>query len=215
MPISKQLLETLSSEFAEVINDVDETIGENNDYGAGIGPHDENDQIGALTDVVKRKGSFPGSLYSVKADHSKTTYPGGQSADLVIDSDGTTIFCEAKLFRFQYAKGGPSPQAFSKVFNPYQDHSPRSFIHDVTKLADSEVATEKGFIGIYYRPVSGAGTEITGKEIAEKFASDVDKWTGHSVEVVSVDQFDGLQHEVHSRGAVLTWILDDETQQWF
>lgn len=215
MDSAESTLQTLSNQFAENIHDVDETIGENNDYGAGIGPHDEDDQIDALVKAVKQNGSFPGSLFTVKSNPSQTKYPGGQSADLAIETDETTIFCEAKLFRFQYANGRPSPQAFGKVFNPYQDRGPRSFIQDVAKLASSDVDTHKSFLGLYYRPTSGAGTEITGTEIAEKFASDVDQWTDHSIDVVSVTQFEGLQHDVHSRGAILSWILDSQPQQWF
>jgi hypothetical protein len=215
MGSAESTLQTLSNQFVKNIHEVDDTIGENNDYGAGIGPHDEDDQIDSLVEAVKQDRTFPGSLFTVKSNPSQTEYPGGQSADLVIETDETTIFCEAKLFRFQYANGRPSPQAFSKVFNPYQDHSPRSFIHDVEKLASSEVATHKGFIGLYYRPVSGAGTEITGEEVAEKFASDVVQWTDHSIGVVSVSQFEELQHDVHSRGAILSWLLDSQPQQWF
>lgn len=40
----------LVESFANVINDVDESIGENRDYGAGIGPHDEDDQVDALVE---------------------------------------------------------------------------------------------------------------------------------------------------------------------
>lgn len=215
MSSPKTLLQTLTEQFAEAINDVDRTIGESEDYGAGIGPHDEDDQFDALVSAVRDRGSYSGSLHTMKNAPSKTQYPGGQSADLVIEGRDTTLFCEAKLFRFKYANGRPSPQAFSKVFNPYQDHSPRSFIHDIAKLADSAVDTHKGFVGIYYRPVSGAGTDITGEEIAEKFATDVNQWTDHSIKGVSVVQFDDLQHDVHSRGAILTWLLDDQPHQWF
>ena len=170
MSSTASLLQRLSDQFANVIAEVDRTIGENRNYGAGIGPHDEDDQIDALVSAVQQHGSFPGRLFTVKNHPSKTRYPGGQAADLVIEADETTVFAEVKLFRFQRANGNPSVEGFSKVFNPYQDHSPRSFIHDVDKLADSELATQKGFIGIYYRPNSGAGTEITGSEIAERFA---------------------------------------------
>jgi hypothetical protein len=209
------LLKSLTSGCAEVISEVGRTVGENKDYGPGIGPHDEDDQVDALVDAVTADGSFPGSCYTVKDTPSKTHYPGGQAADLVLEADGTSIFCEAKLFRFQRANGNPSPEAYAKVFSPYQDHSPRSFIHDITKLADSELDTHKAFLGIYYQPVSGAGTDISGEAIAEKFTIDVDQWTNHSIEIVSVAPFDGLQHDVYQRGAILTWLLDEQPRQWF
>jgi hypothetical protein len=208
-------LNGLAESFTNVIHRVDETIGENRSYGAGIGPHDEDDQIDALVTEVQSQNIFDGSIYTAKSDHSGVKYPGGRSADLVIETADKTVYCEAKLLRFQKANGNPSSQGFSKVFNPFQDRNPRSFLHDVIKLADSDIRATKAFLGIYYRPVNGAGMEITSKEIAEKFAAEVDKWTDHTINIGTIARFSGLRHDVHQRGAVITWRLADQPVQYF
>ena len=110
-----------------------------------------------------------------------------------------------KLLRFQKANGNPSFYGYSKVFSPYQDNSPRSFIHDVVKLAEADVRATKTLLGIYYQPPKGAGATIQGEDIAEKFVSDTDRWTDYSISVDAVVPFSDLQHEVYSRGAILTW----------
>lgn len=203
----------LADLFADVIHDVDESIGENRTYGAGIGPHDEDDQVDALVQSIQN--GFDASIATAKSDPGVVSYPGGQSADIVIDSGDRTEFCEAKLLRFQKANGNPSPQGYSKVFSPYQDHSPRSFVHDVAKLVEADIRAAKTLLGIYYRPVNGAGVDITGPDIAQKFASDATQWTNHSVSVDTVAPFSGLQHEVHRRGAVIAWFLEDQPKKYF
>ncbi|WP_135363858.1 hypothetical protein [Halosimplex halophilum] len=201
--------------FVDVIDEVDKEIGENRTYGAGIGPHDEDDQIDALVTKVREQELFDGRISTAKSDSSEVRYPSGRSADLVIERDGEKEYCEAKLFRFQKANENPSSRGFSKVFNPYQDRNPRSFIHDVTKLAESDIRVTKTFLAPYYRPVNGAGTEIASREIAEKFANEVECWTEHKISIDAVAHFSGLQHDVHQRGAILVWNLEDQPDQWF
>lgn len=205
----------LAELFADAIPDVDRNIGENRDYGAGVGPHDEDDQVDALVTEVRQRGHLPGSVSTAKSHPSAVRYPDGRSADLVIETSGLTEYCEAKLFRFLKANGDPSPQGYSKVFSPYQDHSPRSFIQDVDKLASADVRAAKTLLGIYYRPVKGAGSQITGQDIADKFASDVGRWTDYEITVDTVAPFVGLQHDVHRQGAVLAWKLDDQPERFF
>ena len=133
----------LAKAFAEVIDSVDQSIGENRTYGEGIGPHDEDDQIDALVEAVREHGLFSGSIATAKSDSGAVRYPNGQSADLVLNTSDTTEYCEAKLLRFQKANEQPSSRGFSKVFNPFQDRNPRSFIHDVPKLAEADVVRPK------------------------------------------------------------------------
>ncbi|RDZ65345.1 hypothetical protein C5B90_02980 [Haloferax sp. Atlit-12N] len=208
MSSTRSLVGQLADSFVDVIQKVDAEIGENRTYGPGIGPHDEDDQIDSLVQAVTQRDLFDGLISTAKSDVSTVRYPGGQAADLYLEADEKSEYCEAKLFRFQKANGNPYAREFSKVFNPFQDRNPRSFIHDVNKLAAAEIQSTKSFLGMYYRPVEGAGTEITGEEIADKFAADVTHWTDHSIEVDNVVPFSGLQHEVHHRGAVLTWTLE-------
>lgn len=205
----------LVNSFADIIEEVDRSIGENKDYGSGIGPHDEDDQVNSLVEKVREKSDLPGDVATAKSNSATVRYPGGQSADLVLETPKLTEYCEAKLFRFMKANGNPSPQGFSKVFSPYQDHSPRSFIHDVEKLARTEIRAAKTLLGLYYRPVEGAGSQITGRDIAKKFASDVDRWTVHEISVDEVATFSGLQHDVFKRGAMLAWKLDDQPERYF
>lgn len=126
-----------------------------------------------------------------------------------------TTYVEAKLFRFQKGNGDPSEYGFARVFSPFQNRAGQSFLHDVNELAESEVRARRALLGIYYRPVQGAGTDVTGEQMAEKFAAEVDYWTDHSVVVDTVAPFSGLQHEVFERGAILTWQLDTQPQSFF
>ena len=180
MPTTSQLARS----FSGVIDRVDSAIGENRDYGSGIGPHDEDDQVDALVEEVRNRSSLPGDVATTKSDSAAVRYPNGHSADLVIETPERTEYCEAKLFRFLKANGIPSPRGLSKVFSPHQDHSPWSLIHDVEKLATAEIRAAKTLLGIYHRPVEGAGSEITGQQIGEKFATDVGMWADHECHVV-------------------------------
>ena len=210
---------TVVGDFAEVLADevptVDEQIGENRDYGEGIGPHDEDDQVDALVQQAKKSSQFGYKVYTVSNDSEKVQYPGGREADIVIQADDETVYFEAKLFRFQKANSNPSKNGFAKVFSPYQDSAGQSFIHDVKKIAESDVRATRALLGIYYRPVEGAGTEITSEQMAEKFASDVDHWTDYSLTVDTVATFSDLQHPVHARGGILAWRLDSQPEKFF
>jgi hypothetical protein len=205
----------LAQSFTNVIHEVDRTIGENRTYGAGIGPHDEDDQVDALVKAVRNQGLFDETIHTVKGNAAAVQYPGGQAADLVVEDNSDTEYCEVKLLRMQKANEQPSSRGYSKIFNPFQDRNPRSFIHDVSKLAESDVRAQKTFLGIYYRPVNGAGTQIAGEEMAQKFATDVEQWTDHSIDVDTVARFSGLQHEVHQRGAIIVWELSTQPEQYF
>lgn len=215
MTETETLTGTLASSFTDVIHNVDRSIGENRDYGSGVGPHDEDDQVNALVEEARQQEKLPGDVFTAVSDPSVVTYPSGQSADVVIETDDLTEYCEAKLFRFQKANANPSPRGYSKVFSPYQDQSPRSFIHDVDKLAGAKVRAAKALLGIYYRPVDDAGSQITGQAIAEKFAADVRQWTDHDITIDVVAPFDGLQHDVFQRGAILVWRLADQPERFF
>ena len=63
--------------------------------------------------------------------------------------------------------------------------------------------------------MNGAGTEITSDQIAKKFAEEVAQWTDYTLDIDTVARFDGLQHPVHTRGAIIVWTLDDQPKQYF
>ena len=119
MSPSRSLVGKLAESFGEVIQVVDAEIGENRTYGEGIGPHDEDDQIDVLVRAVRDRDLFDGVIATAKGDAAGVRYPGGQPADLYLETDGKSEYCEAKLFRFQKANGNPYAQEFSKVFTPY------------------------------------------------------------------------------------------------
>lgn len=194
---------------------VDAQIGENEDYGEGLGPHDEDDQIYELVQQAKESGRLSYDVSTVKKNSRAVQYPGGREADIIIHDDDETVYFEAKLFRFQKGNSRPSKRGFAKVFSPFQDRAGQSFIHDVNKIAESDVRATRALLGIYYRPVDGAGTDITSKQMAEKFASEVDYWTDYSITTDTVATFSGLQHPVHSRGGILTWKLDAQPETFF
>lgn len=128
MSYSQSLVGKLAERFIKMIHEVDQEIGENRTYGAGIGPHDEDDQIDALVEAVRQRGLFDGQIATAKGDASEVRYPGGQSADIYLEADGQGELFEVKLFRFQKASGNPYAREFSKVFNPFQDRNPQSFV---------------------------------------------------------------------------------------
>jgi len=200
------LVGRVAADMAEVAPVVDDEIGENKSYGTGLGPYGEDKQIDALVTTARDRGMLDGidEVATVASSPDAVSYPDGRQADLRLRDGNRTEFCEAKLFRFQRSTGDVSPEAFGKVFNPY---NPRSFLTDVGKLVDSDVDAEKSFLGIFYRPVTGPGREITADEIAESFDYLTGLWTDYTLDVDVVAPFDGLQHETHQRGAVLTWSL--------
>jgi len=101
----------LAVALSDVIHTVDEQIGENRNYGEGIGPHDEDDQIDALVSEASRQNLLESDVYTVASDPSEMRYPGGQSADINIDRDQQTMDGGAKLFRIQEADGHPHDRA--------------------------------------------------------------------------------------------------------
>lgn len=106
------------------------------------------------------------------------------------------------------------PRGYSKVFSLYQDRNPRSFIHDVDKLATADVRAAKTLFGIYYQPVDGAGVDIDWNATAAAFTDATERWTAHNVAVEAVVPFSGLQHKVHRRGAMLVWRLAEQPEQY-
>ena len=110
-----EVRDTIVGDFAEALAAevpiVDQQIGENRDYGEGIGPHDEDDQVNALVQQAKESGQFDYEVYTVNSDSEKVQYPAGREADVVIQSDSETVYIEAKLFRFQKANSNPSRTA--------------------------------------------------------------------------------------------------------
>lgn len=215
MESTDSAIEQFTKSLAKGAPVVDQEIGEKNDYGKGIGPHDEDDQIDALVQHAKKNGRIEYEAYTVNSEPKEVQYPDGKRADIALRRGDETVYFEAKLFRFQKANSRPSKRGFAKVFSPFQDRAGQSFIHDVNKIAESEIRATRALLGIYYRPADGAGTDVTSEQIAAKFATEVDYWSDYSITVDTVATFTDLQHEVHTRGGILTWRLDTQPEEFF
>lgn len=149
MSREQTLVGNFAKALASEVPTVDEQIGENRDYGEGVGPHDEDDQVDALVQQAKQSGQFDCEVYTVNTDSEKVQYPSGREADIVIQADDETVYFEAKLFRFQKANSTPSKNGFAKVFSPYQDSAGQSFIHDVKKIAESDVRATRAHYWVF------------------------------------------------------------------
>jgi len=209
-----EYVQQLAESLANVAPTVDQQIGENRNYGEGLGPYDEDDQIEALVNQARENNLLEPNVYTVDSDASEVRYPSGKEADIVIQGQNETVYLEAKLFRFEKGNGDPSEYGFARVFNPFQDRAGQSFIHDVNKIAESEIRATKALLGIYYRPTDGPCSDVTSEQMAEKFAEEVNYWTDRSITANAVATFSELQHTVHSRGGILTWQLDNQPETW-
>lgn len=169
---------------------------------------------GARVDAVQETGAlgFLNNVATVSSTPSAVQYPDGRAADIVLEANGRTEYCEAKLLRFQRSTGDPSPEGFAKVFNPYQDGT---LVRDVVKLAEADIRAGKTFLGIFYRPVTGPGADITAEAMAAAFVDAVEQWMSRAVTTDAVAPFDDLQHDIHQRGAIIAWRLSDQPEQFF
>lgn len=194
---TQNTLAEVAEMFADTIGAVDQQIGERSSYGPGIGPHREPDQIAALVDSADFGGSPVSRL------QTEAPYPSrGEQCDLVASTDDARIPIEAKLLRFRYANGNDEPEGYAKVFSPFKPSG--SLVTDAKKLRSSGFGSAGGLLGIHY----SAGTDGTpgdAKELAKKVEQDVMFWYGFKPNVVAVEPFSGLQHEVHGDGAIITW----------
>lgn len=192
-------LETVARVFAETVPEVDETIGERRDYGAGIGPHREPDQLAALCETAEFDGTAVTQL------ETEVPYPEScEACDLVVSDGDGTYAVEAKLMRFRRANGDPEPEGYARAFSPVKPSG--SLISDARKLARSAFPGGNGLLSIFYD--SGTeGTPASAETLATKVEQDVAFWYDMEVQTVAIERFDGLQHSVHSSGTILTWTV--------
>jgi len=111
--VREQVLVSLAESFADLINEVDQRIAERRDYGPGIGPHREQNQLAAL---VERMETEHTPITQIKTE---LPYPGGgERCDLVVSTDDIRVPIEAKLLRFRRANGNDESEGYAKVFSP-------------------------------------------------------------------------------------------------
>lgn len=203
--VRERILTSLAESFAELIGEVDQQIDERRDYGLGIGPHREQDQLAALLERVETENTPITHL------ETEVPYPGrNDRCNLVVSTDTARIPIEAKLLRFRRANGTDEPEGYAKVFSPVKPSG--SLVMDTEDLRTSGFSSAGGLLGIHY----SAGTEDTPASptrFAEKVAQDVSFWYGFEITPVAIEPFDGLQHEVHDSGAIITWALPESAKQ--
>lgn len=144
-----------------------------------------------------------------------------------------TLSHERRRHHFAASRTGPriasAPRCFQaplSVLSAGRSHASRTPATTFTRYSSSSWFSQlvfrtstspgrKTFLWLYYRPIDGAGEEIMCREIAEKFAADVEHRTDRSISVDTIARFSELKHDVHHRGGVLTWSLDNRAQQFF
>jgi len=72
-----------------------------------------------------------------------------------------------------------------------------------------------GLLGMFYaratddpETVEALPERYTPENIAEKVVRDIDYWYEVEASVCRIVEFDGLQHDVHRQGAVVSWVVE-------
>jgi hypothetical protein len=111
--VREQVLVSLAESFADLINEVDQRIAERRDYGPGIGPHREQNQLAALVERMETEHT------PITQIETELPYPGGgKRCDLVVSTDDIRVPIEAKLLRFRRANGNDESEGYAKGFSP-------------------------------------------------------------------------------------------------
>ena len=195
-------LDELTADLANAIPVVDaETTGQ---YGAGLGSETEDRQLELLLDSLRDADD------RYEAIEREVAYPDGDGrCDLVLPT-GTAV--EAKLIRYWRANGDPEPTMYGHVFSPFHRNT---LLTDADRLHESAFGERNGLLGLFYaraeadpKTVASLSERYTAADIAEKVVRDVDYWYGVDATVCEIARFDGLQHAVHERGAVVSWVLE-------
>lgn len=192
------LLIQLADSFASVIPDVD-TGAEHDRWKSGIGPFEEENQIEMILEALE------GHPLREAIETEVSYLEGSRRCDLFLNHDGLQLPVEAKLLRFRYDNGNVDPNSFARIFTPFPEQSSSSLLTDTKKLYESEFGSNGGVLGLYYEKVDEEYGQMTAEAVAEKFCLDVDHWYDFQVETRNIAYFDGLQHPVHQRGAIITW----------
>lgn len=195
-------LRELTERLAEAVPDVDgETTGQ---YGDGLGSEDEERQLELLLDRLRELDA------RYQGIEREVAYPERSGkCDLVL-TDGTPV--EVKLIRYWRANGDPEPTMYGHVFSPFHRNT---LLTDARRLHASAFADRCGLLGLFYtradddsETVEALPERYTPEDIAEKVVRDIDYWYEVEASVCHIAKFDGLQHDVHGQGAVISWIVE-------
>ena len=201
MPESVSLAD-LTVDMADSVPVVDgRTTGQ---YGAGIGSESEERQLELILD----------QLCDTDARYEKidreVSYPNRSArCDLVLP---TGMPVEAKLIRYWRANGDPEPNMYTHVFSPFHQNT---LLTDARRLDGSAFGERSGLLGLFYaradddlETVEELPERYTAEDIAEKIVRDINYWYEAGASVCHIAKFDGLQHDVHGQGAVISWIVE-------
>lgn len=195
-------LAALTEDLAAAVPVVDgETTGQ---YGDGIGSEGEERQVELLLERLREADD------RYRAIEREVPYPDGSGRFDVLLPDGTPV--EAKLIRYWRANGDPEPTMYGRVFSPFHRNT---LLTDAARLRDSAFGGRSGLLGLFYarskddpERVESLPERYTPEDVAERVVHDADYWYGIGASVCAVARFDGLRHEVHGRGAVISWLIE-------
>lgn len=197
-------LRQLATDLAEVIPSVD--AGTEGQYGDGIGSESEERQVKLLLEALEASDT------TYRGVDREVPYPnsdGEERCDIRLP-DGIPV--EAKLLRYYRANGDPEDYMYTHVFSPFHENT---LLVDARRLHESGFEQPGGLLGLFYDRAADDSATVdanpelfTAEELAQKVVEDVSYWYEFDIECCAVAHFDGLQHAVHERGAVITWALE-------
>lgn len=199
---STPVLSELAEDIADDIPSVDaETKGQ---YGDGIGSENEERQMDLLMTALRERDPY------YKDAQREVPYPtGDERCDLILP-DGTPV--EAKLLRIWRANGDQEDYMYTHVYSPFHENT---LMTDAKDLYDAGFDQSGGLLGLFYDRGRKDSTTVisnpelfTAKNLAQKVVDDIEYWYDFTVNVAKIAPFDGLQHSVQRRGAVITWSID-------
>jgi hypothetical protein len=94
--------------------------------------------------------------------------------------------------------------------NPYSGHE--SYY---PKFEDISSTSTNCLLGLFYKRADNDPVEVnslperfTAKDLAEKVVQDIGYWYDFEASVRKIANFEGLQHPVHKKGVVITWVVE-------
>lgn len=195
-------LNRFTEDVADAVPVVDcETTGK---YGDGLGSEDEERQLDLLLDHLRGVDDHYANV------DREVSYPDGTGKCDVVLPNGMPV--EAKLIRYWRANGDPEPTMYGHVFSPFHRNT---LLTDARRLHASAFGERSGLLGLFYTR-AGDDPEIvealperyTAEDIAEKVVHDINYWYEAEASVCCIAKFEGLQHDVHREGAVISWVVE-------
>lgn len=195
-------LESLTEDMAEAVPPVDaETEGQ---YGNGLGSENEVRQIELVLEYLCNVND------RYQEVETEVLYPDGSKRCDLVMPNGMPV--EAKLIRYWRANGDPEPNMYERVFSPFHRNT---LLTDADRLRNASFGEEGALLGLFYvrseddpKTVEALNERYTAESIGEKIVLDLDYWYGLEASVCEIARFDGLQHDVHKRGAIISWTLE-------